>query len=438
MQKDLNVIITGEPMNCVERFAQLLVLLATAMVLAPGFPVVIPLCSLFFAVSFYTDKFLLCRYYQKPLPFDAQIPNLILRILPYFTVVRLLVACTMLGESRTLQVGSSNLDYKRFLIIFRKKGIISDCFLRTHTFPLLVFILIIGTCIMLENVWVTFSLYSRIQFKKLVRRLFRKEKEKIPEGEAITSWELHVLNDPLRRQSAPFKGCFSKFVKNEKDIPDFNHYNKIEEFLSRLTPAEVKEGFKLLIEENIIVKAKVWPAMQLKLDGSYSLPGERKKTYEVIADYGCYTYDLKKIPSYSLLFKDLTGIKNDEKDVKKDNLDMEIPSKPKYKSSSSKYALVPTNECLYLSESNNTEREKELKLLPTAKNEEFNEDFPFSDLKVKPIPHSLGLVKTRSVHVSNDQNFVSAHLQNDDEEDFDVDYEEIYRSLSNDLLKSKY
>ncbi len=46
---------------------------------------------------------------------------------------------------------------------------------------------------------------------------------------------------------------------------------------------------------------QVWPVTALTTDGSTKMKGDHKRTYEVVRDEGSYSYDLEKIPGYSIL-----------------------------------------------------------------------------------------------------------------------------------------
>jgi hypothetical protein len=84
MQKDLNALMVGDVFDSTDHAAQLLTLLFFAMIYSSGLPLLIPLCCFAFILYFRVDKFLVCRYFQKP-------PNIgdavIRRLLTYFVQI---------------------------------------------------------------------------------------------------------------------------------------------------------------------------------------------------------------------------------------------------------------------------------------------------------------------------------------------------------------
>lgn len=311
MQHDLNMLEVGPVFDSTDHSAQLLTLLFFAMMYAPGLPLLMPLCCFAFVLYFRVDKLLLCRFYQKPPNIGDAAIRIVIMYLPFAAILRLAVGIWMLGNTVILKTVSnaSTVAYFKFLKSaqshsFGNAAINSKVF-QGNTFPLFLLLIFITVCVFLLFVWkelplewmyrILESCFSSGAASKDI--LFTEKEAKT--SEVVTAWELLRTNDPLRQQSSPFTGEFFRLVKHKDEIPDTCVQMFSYAYLTQLTEVELEEGYKMLDRGDFVVKVKLW--MQFdhkKIDGTRSKHGEHKKTYEVVADHRCYSYDIEKVSEY--------------------------------------------------------------------------------------------------------------------------------------------
>eukprot|EP00596_Hydrurales_sp_CCMP1899_P004158 CAMPEP_0119053854 /NCGR_PEP_ID=MMETSP1177-20130426/74692_1 /TAXON_ID=2985 /ORGANISM="Ochromonas sp, Strain CCMP1899" /LENGTH=243 /DNA_ID=CAMNT_0007033921 /DNA_START=3545 /DNA_END=4276 /DNA_ORIENTATION=- len=112
-----------------------------------------------------------------------------------------------------------------------------------------------------------------------------------------------ALNDPLRQEAAPYSGHYYKYVKSkvEEDLPP-TCAQKLDTCgcngnLDDLSTEELEDGWEQIEQGDYIVKVKNYMS-QTNSYGSVHKTGDRKRTYEVIVDDGCNTYNLEQVPAY--------------------------------------------------------------------------------------------------------------------------------------------
>jgi hypothetical protein len=315
MQHDLNMLEVGQVFDSTDHTAQLLTLLFFAMMYSPGLPLLMPLCCFAFTLYFRVDKYLLCRYYQKPPHIGDEAMRLVVSYLPYAAVIRLGFACWMYGNTEILVTSSSasTLAYETFLANLRESGtgvsFAKNKIFRTNVFPLFVLLLAVAAGIFVNQFWkqlpifwtykLIMSIFSFVYSKK---DIFAKQTD---QG-FITAWDLIRLKDPNRHQSCPFTGEYFRFIKHKDEIPDTCIQMFEYAYLTQLSEVEIEEGWKTEDRRDFVVQIKVWMDDNMRrYDGSRTKRGDRKSTFEVIADHRCSSYDVERVPAYHLAIKGL-------------------------------------------------------------------------------------------------------------------------------------
>jgi hypothetical protein len=311
-QHDLNMLEVGSTFDSTDHSAQLLTLLFFAMMYAPGLPLLMPLCCFAFTVYFRVDKLLLCRYYQKPPNVGDAAIKLALYYLPFAAVLRLAIGVWMLGNTDILKttLDASQASYKDFLISSRNEaGTSSDTnnkIFQSNTFPLFILLLFILVCIFIISMWKKLPVYwiykiiSSIVMKQV--DIFENQKE----SGTVTAWELLRLDDPLRQQSAAFTNEYFRLIKHRDEIPDTCFKMFSYAYLTQLSEVDIEEGYKMQDRGDFVVKVKLWTQFDnKKIDGTRSKHGELKRTYEVVANHRCYSYDIEKVPEYRIAIQGL-------------------------------------------------------------------------------------------------------------------------------------
>jgi hypothetical protein len=314
MQHDLNMLEVGPVFDSTDHTAQLLTLLFFAMLYAPGLPLLMPLCCFAFTLYFRVDKFLLCRFYQKPPHIGDEAIRLVISYLPYAAVLRLCFACWMFGNKHILVTTSSpsTQAYETFLANIRGEqsshdggdGYIRDRIFRTNVFPLFILLLVTLLGIFLNRFWKqlpVFWVWKILQF--VVMSIFYTTKDIFAdqsEGGMIDPWDLLRMKDPLRRQSSPFTGEYYRFVKHKDEIPDTCVQMFEYAYLTQLNETEMEEGWRMEDRSDFVVQVKEFTEDGKRIDGHRVHKGEKKLTYEVIQDHRCNSYDVERVPAYKL------------------------------------------------------------------------------------------------------------------------------------------
>lgn len=314
MQHDLNMLEVGPVFDPTDHTAQLLTLLFFTMTYGPGLPLLMPLCCFAFILYFRVDKVLLCRYYQKPPQVgDAAIRN-VLTILPYAALVRLGFAIWMFGNQSILPTTatSSSSSYDKFLSHARSSSTgysySQDRIFRPNVFPLFVLFLVILAAIVIRRLWKELPVYWIYKGVRQLARLCFKSEDIFAAANSegkIPAWELLKLDDPLRQQSAGLTQDYFRFVKHRDEIPDTCLKMFSYAYLTQMSEMEVEEGWKLEDRGDFVVKIKIWKEEHRRADGSKLRVGTLKRTYEVIGDHRCSSYNIELVPAYYLAMKGL-------------------------------------------------------------------------------------------------------------------------------------
>lgn len=312
MQHDLNMLEVGPVFDPTDHTAQLLTLLFFSMTYAPGLPLLTPLCCFAFSLYFRVDKVLLCRWFQKPPQVgDAAIRN-VLALLPYAAVVRLAIACWMYGNQDVMST-STNLEgtYDRFLERARHSSAgltyAQDRIFRPNVFPLFILLLFLIAVLVIRRLWKELPIYWIFKGLNLLRHFFTQSDifaGKTDDGK-ITAWDLLKLDDPLRMQSAGLTKEYFRFIKHRDEIPDTCLKMFSYAYLTQMSEMEVEEGWKIEDRGDFVVKVKIWREEHRRSNGTKLRVGTLKRTYEVIADHRCSSYNIERVPAYYLAMRGL-------------------------------------------------------------------------------------------------------------------------------------
>eukprot|EP01039_Chlorochromonas_danica_P003057 gene3057-3337_t len=292
MQHDLNMLEVGPIFDPTDHTAQLLTLLFFTMTYAPGLPLLTPLCCVAFALYFRVDKVLLCRWYQKPPQVgDAAIRN-VLRLLPYATLIRLAFACWMFGNQEIFPTSSTTSSsfasgsYYKFLSTIRDSS-------GAYSY--------INDRLFLPN------LSQRAFFHLISTKEADVSSVPVGGGEIVRvrTWDLVRQGDPLRQQAAGLTKDYFRFIKHRDEIPDSCYKMFTYAYLTQMTELEVEEGWKIEDRQDFVVKVKIWTEEHRRSDGMKCRTGTLKRTYEVIADHRCSSYNIERVPAYFLAMKGL-------------------------------------------------------------------------------------------------------------------------------------
>ncbi|CAM6032032.1 unnamed protein product, partial [Sphagnum compactum] len=130
----------------------------------------------------------------------------------------------------------------------------------------------------------------------------------------ISGFDLIQLHDELRQEAAPFSEKYYSYVLDKDDIP-----NTCSKMICNTDPLflseqEILDGWVLVDHDKYVLKCKVWVSDTHDHDVSNPV-GDFKRTFEVIADEGCHSYNLEMIPAYR---KAIIGLEQGANNMEKD------------------------------------------------------------------------------------------------------------------------
>lgn len=181
-----------------------------------------------------------------------------------------------------------------------------------NVLPLFVFMLIVVGGAILNLTWKYLPVYWMYKLFQILLRYYCKSDADIYEKqddaakkESIHPWQLVKTGDPLRQQMAPYSGDYFRYLKHKAEIPNtwfqmFSYHG-----LTQLSEIESEEGWMIAEKRDFVVKVKGWMETHHRSDRTVARPGEWKRTYEVIGDHRCCSYNIERIPAYKIAIKGL-------------------------------------------------------------------------------------------------------------------------------------
>ena len=203
-------------------------------------------------------------------------------------------------------------------------GFIFDRVLLPNTFPLfLLLVIIILLKLLVAMIKKVFGPVARLLSEVCIPLCKRSTTSTTADGKVLP-YDIQLLRDPLRRHTSPFTGEYAqllrKTVDNDKPLKQplcscipwpariMRHCCPGCKRIVREDVSEIdaNNGWKVEVTDDFVVKHQIWEEMT-SLGGITRLQGEKKRTYEVIMDYGCHTYMFSRMPVYRLMFQS-TGV----------------------------------------------------------------------------------------------------------------------------------
>ena len=349
MQKDLNKLLVGPVFEPTMNLGIMIALLFMGMTVAPGIPLFMPLTAILYYLTFRKDKLLVLRFHEKPVHAGDATMKVVISILPWACVIRLCFAIWMLGNEDLLETteydvsdaGADNAagrDTSSFSSTNARDNILQ--YIPEQNFPLLVTavtramrpnclplfcLLIIIICFkILHLFWKVLPIYWLYKFFKIVNHCLCKKKTKIHAVDVdhveignsteadlqdtspfITGWDLHNLNHHLRQEQAPFSEPYYSYCYDKDDPPNVRSCPGCGKgpILDSdwLSEQEYKEGWVTRTKFNgrYLVKEKLWNRTTTH-SGIIRRKNEPKRTYEIMDENGCSSYELDRVPAYKL------------------------------------------------------------------------------------------------------------------------------------------
>lgn len=337
-QADVNALEVGNIFDTTIHTSQLIALTFMAMTYGSGMPILMPLSFMTFILYFYVDKFMLCKFNKKPPHMGDAVMMVVLKVLPWAAIIRLCISCWVYSNeiiftSSYLEIEKLSTSYFSFKTLSENYnnfalnhadkiyyGINTGSRItRGNVLPIFVFLVIVVLGLIISYIW-KFTpmniLYQICKFFWKLCKAARHGNRVQPSKRLVTGFELIKLGDPLRTEMAPYTGDYFQYLENEivvqrkccgvESIPD-------------LTEDEAKAGWKVAYNGAHKVKMLTFQKPTRIADVNRS-KGQLKKTYEIIAGHGAYSYNLFHIPQYATI---MLALKEGTESILFDNLDGE-------------------------------------------------------------------------------------------------------------------
>eukprot|EP00607_Mallomonas_marina_P010429 CAMPEP_0182424364 /NCGR_PEP_ID=MMETSP1167-20130531/10553_1 /TAXON_ID=2988 /ORGANISM="Mallomonas Sp, Strain CCMP3275" /LENGTH=505 /DNA_ID=CAMNT_0024604129 /DNA_START=246 /DNA_END=1763 /DNA_ORIENTATION=+ len=341
MQSDVNELEVGPVFVFSANSAFQLAMLFFGMTYAPGVPLLMPLTCFIYCVYFLLDKLLLLRYYRKPPHMSGGVNKIVLSLLPFAAVVRLCNACWMFGNAALIPSSTQNLEfitgvpgeadpqaassaYTEYLQE-NQGGVtyeIVSRIVRTNVLPLFIVLSAIIALTVVRLLWKQLPFYWILKAVGYIsKRICRTNKiDAVTKSDGyVHGPDLLKLHDPNRTEMAPYTEPYFKYVHKIGERPPFYYAILGLDWRMALTESEIAEGWDNSTKNNYNIKMKRWIKSHAQGSDGYRAKGTVKKTYEVVADNGCPSYQLEKIPEYRMAINGLKeGAKNINSGVTKD------------------------------------------------------------------------------------------------------------------------
>jgi hypothetical protein len=345
-QKDVDDLLVGPIFEPTKNLGIMLALLFMGMTVAPGIPLFMPFTCILYVITFRRDKLLLLRHYEKP-PHagDATIKNVIW-LLPWAAIIRLGFGIWMLGNEDLLETtdfsaadassvtgvsgGTDSSSYSsssgRDVILgylpeaefpLLRTAVIRA--MRPNCLPLFILLCIIIAWKLVATFWKFFPVYWLWKVMKFIKSVFCRHKVKIVAAgvdhteskktediyendgsEFITEYELSAMNHHLRQEQAAFTEPYYSYLYDKNNPSLRTGCCKKTENHHELTPAELNDGW--VTREKFgryLIREKKWHRTTT-FGGIIRRKGDLKRTYEIMDENGCISYELDQVPAYKL------------------------------------------------------------------------------------------------------------------------------------------
>jgi len=313
-QEQLDSLYTGPVFTIGPRYAVMLNVFFVCFLYAPGIPVLYMVGAASFLLGYWLDKLFLLRLYRRPPQYDEVLAKLAGSLLPWALVLHLMFACWMYGENTLLKSdvidasllsdfgvdsggdSSQNLDqaYEDFVRDsedWDKLGV-TPRLIRTNVFPLalLLVLLIIITLVRLTAWRLVKNVLIRVK-RCLLCQCCRRRRARIgPEDDELRE----------RRELERELGVKLSRHVTVVAVPGYNDifFQRLPKGKRRLSHRKKAAGWTVQLgTEGTALLFKTWLDSGVS-NGCFHEAGQRKRTWEVVADEGLHSYRLEDNAEY--------------------------------------------------------------------------------------------------------------------------------------------
>ncbi|CAM9423368.1 unnamed protein product, partial [Scytosiphon promiscuus] len=286
MQGDLNEVFVGPVFDFTTRYSYLLTLLFVAMAYSGGMFAINALSLIFFFMTYWVDKAMLLRFYQRPPHREDALQQQVNNTLPWALLLHLCFTCWFMGtESLKSEVITESMSsaqpYEDVIAAYQDDyGVLVSRIIRTNVFP--VFVLTLGVlvwCVMefLNGFFPLFIILGR-GFRGILGTCTGKKRSRavMQPGKKIRSrWTSEV---------AAYTDVYYQYIPKNGD----------------LTTAEKLEGWMVShLADKSVVKKKARLGWDMDEEEPPAGRGDAKFSWEVIRDNSIFTYRIDLVPAYA-------------------------------------------------------------------------------------------------------------------------------------------
>ncbi|CAM9208586.1 unnamed protein product [Hapterophycus canaliculatus] len=283
MQGDLNEVFVGPVFDFTTRYSYLLTLLFVAMAYSGGMFAINALSLMFFFITYWVDKAMLLRFYQRPPHREDALQQQVNNTLPWALLLHLCFTCWFMGtDSLKSELVTDSISYAQpyddVIAAYEDDyGILVSRIIRTNVFP--VFVLTLGVLVwcVLEFLNGFFPLFIILGsgFRYMLGACTGKKRSRavMQPGKKIRSrWTSEV---------AAYTDVYYQYIPKNGD----------------LTTAEKLEGWMVShLADKSVVKKKGW---DMDEEEPPEGRGDAKFSWEVIRDNSVFTYRIDLVPAYA-------------------------------------------------------------------------------------------------------------------------------------------
>lgn len=300
-QRQLNSWFEGPEFDIATRLGYVLNTCACTILFSSGLPLLMPMALVSFFVSFWVDKYMLLRYYKRPMAMKSVTITDAVKSLSFAIFIHFALAIFTLGDS-TLFVSNSTFGLES-QVVSKSSFLGYDTLMQAasgasqqHMLPTLIGLVIVGSALLLyifpTSPLIKLIIYARIFFGKLHRRV----------SEQNPPFTGHYIKPVLPRHytgMSSWSGSFYKCLKWVLMSSVVDGDNKPNERI-KLSDAEKLSGWVLKEERSTGTKFKLkeWKQTGYDDQGVKHTKGQLKRTWECIRDAGLHSYRMDVNPKY--------------------------------------------------------------------------------------------------------------------------------------------
>ena len=304
-QRQLNALFEGPSFDMATRLGYVLNTCACTISFSSGLPILIPLAMISFFVSFWVDKYMVLRFYKKPVEKESTTIVRAFSTLPYVVLLHFIIALLTLGDSTifvsekvmNLTASMTAVNNENVFLGYHVLMLLANAVDRKHMIPA-----VVSGCIVLTTIVLyLFPTTPLLKLMKCASVLMGRRRRRVSDNNPpfTSAYIKPVLARHYTAMESWFGHLFNccKYIVNSSMVDGEQHETKLE-----LSISEKMNGWDIK-EEKITsqrFKMKEWKNDGYDNQGIKHSAGDLKRTWECIRDdYELYSYKMDQNPQYA-------------------------------------------------------------------------------------------------------------------------------------------